>query len=358
MINIDYEKISNYFYNQYKLIHCESRFRLFPTRLSEKKFIIDTILLHLENSKIRDYCKTETILLKFENEHVLFFVLYKKEHNKKKLIKTCKELLQICIFFYSLAKKTSGCDTTEKINLIWIPIAIKKDFLTHCNIDKSSENFQAFSVSGITFSHFTRDNKLCSIITRKEEIHRLCIHELLHQTKLDFSSDISLDTKNKYKKLKNPCNYHYHHSLVESFTELSSTYYNIMFQLYFMYGNVLCRKSFQQKFKFCINIEILYSTIVVLSIIKMNHYMNLKEFNEKKCFHGDISIYEYYYIKWLLLFLFDFTNQNNIYERICEIHEIPPVLLRKLENIYQKVKILKNYKYVFCTREKIKKIFS
>lgn len=352
MINIDYEKISNYFYKQYKYMQCNSRFRMLLGTLSEKKLIIDTILLHLENLKILEYCKAETILLKFENKYVLFYVLCKKEQNKKKLIQTCKELLQISTFFYFYSKHG------EKINLIWLPIPIKKDYIYQNNIDKSSENFQAFSVSGITFSHFTSDNKLCSIITRKEEIHRLCIHEILHQTKLDFSNHISIDIKNKYKKLKNSCNYHYHHSLIESFTELSSTYYNIMFQLYFMYGNSLNKKSFQQKFNFCINTEILYSTIVVLSIIKMNNYINLKEFNEKKCFYGDISIYEYYYIKWLLLFLFDFTNQSNIYERIHEIHDIPSHLLHKLENIYKKVKIQKNYKYIFWTREKFKKIFS
>lgn len=349
MLNINYEKISNYFYKQYKCIQRNKKFGIFPATLSEKKFIIDTILTHLDNFKIMQYCTRETLLLKFENKYVLFYVLYKKEHNNKKLIQTCKELLQICTFFYFYAK------CKEKINLIWIPIPIKKDYQN--DIDKSAENFQAFSVSGITFSHFTSENKLCSIITRKEEIHRLCIHELLHQTKLDFSNCTNIDIKNQYRKLKNACNYHYHHSLIESFTELSSTYYNIMFQLYFVYKKSLNEKIFQQKFIFCINIEILYSTIVVLSIIKINNYINLKDFNEKKCFYGDISIYEYYYIKWLLLFLFDYTNQNNIYERIHKIHEIPATLLNKLEFIYKKIKILKNYTYVFCTREKIKKIF-
>ncbi len=254
----------------------------------------------------------------------------------------------------------------KKINLIWIPLQICRDFFMVAdlnieslekNINHSEKNFQAFSVSGKTFSNFRKLGHSCSIITRHEEIHKLCIHELLHQTKLDHSDSIKHNTLfYMYEKIKPSCNHHYNYSLLESYTELSSTYYNIMFQLYFIFGNNISRKKFNKVFIFCICLE-MYSTLIVLSLIKMNNYKNVSEFNKRRCFVGNLSVYEYYYIKWLLFFLFDFTDEHNIYERIYKIHFIPKCILNILEKIYKNVKIFKNYKYIYCTKENLNNIF-
>jgi hypothetical protein len=354
------ESISEYFYKKYKQIkEIPQTKKMKVKKETEKNKIIRIVKKHFSNIKMIEYLDDQNLsLVKFENKKLLFYVFYK--NNFEFFHKTCIELICICNYFHDW-------NNGKKINLIWIPLPICRDFYhdksfqtIESSINHSEKNFQAFSVSGKTFSNFMNNGSFCSIITRLEEIHKLCIHELLHQTKLDYSDSMKQNTLFYiYEEIKPICNHHYKYSLLESYTELSSTYHNIIFQLYFIFGNKISLKKFNKLFIFCICLEMMYSTLIVLSLIKMNNYKNVSEFNKRRCFVGNInmSVYEYYYIKWLLFFLFDFTDENNIYGRIYKIHFIPKCMLNILEKIYLNVKIFKNYKYIYCTKENLSNIF-
>lgn len=355
------ESISEYFYKKYiQIKKLPKTKKIIVEKEKEINEIKSIVKKHFPNIKIiKNYLDTPDLsMVKFENKKLLFYVFYK--NNIEFIHKTCIELICICNYF-------QYWNNGKKINLIWIPLQICRDFFMVAdlnieslekNINHSEKNFQAFAVSGKTFSNFRKLGHSCSIITRHEEIHKLCIHELLHQTKLDHSDSLKQNTLfYMYEKIKPSCNHHYNYSLLESYTELSSTYYNIMFQLYFIFGNDISRKKFNKVFIFCICLEMMYSTLIVLSLIKMNNYKNVSEFNKRRCFVGNLSVYEYYYIKWLLFFLFDFTDEHNIYERIYKIHFIPKCILNILEKIYSNVKIFKNYKYIYCTKENLNNIF-
>lgn len=356
----------DYFYKKYIFLKNIPKEKIHETKVKDKQEIqeiVEIVKERLPNQKVIMYLDDKSIsCIKFENKNLLFYVFYNKKKNFE-LHETCKELICICNYFYYYMKKVFG--KNKKINLIWVPLMICRDFFYDKNsnsiqndINESENNFQAFSVSGKTFSNFRKKNNYCSIITRLEEIHKLCIHELLHQTKLDYSFSIKQDTLKLYETIKPKCNHHYYYSLIESYTELSSTYYNIMFQIYFIFWkDNFSYKKFKKIFKYCICLEIIYSTCIVLSLIKMNNYKSVSEFNMCPCFTGNISIYEYYYIKWLLFFSFDFTDKKHIYKRICEIQCIPKYLITILEHMYANTFIHNNYKYIYCTKENMKQIF-
>jgi uncharacterized LabA/DUF88 family protein len=100
----------------------------------------------------------------------------------------------------------------------------------------------------------------------------------------------------KYKKTKGH-NYDYEYSIYESYTELLSSYYNIIF---FNINLQNYLNNIENKIKSQIILELLYSYNTVANLIKINGYKSYEEFLKKEHFSGDICIYEYYYLKALM----------------------------------------------------------
>ena len=140
-------------------------------------------------------------------------------------------------------------------------------------------------------------NKKQRIIVKKryEEKDKLLFHELIHNYYLD-GSKYHREIKNvilTYEKSKNDDNYNYEYSLYESYTELYSSYLNIIFK-------ILITCDDKSKIYAYILIELIYSYNVISNLILLNQYKSYDDFKKSKSFKGDICFYEYYYLKALM----------------------------------------------------------
>lgn len=245
------------------------------------------------------------------------------------------EMLKISITF---AKYNN---ITKNIIIIWCPIDSKRDFnfnkINEDTLNKSINNFNAFSASGLT------THKNITIVTRYEEAEKLLLHELIHNYKIDGSNyhDNLKHIITKYEKIKNNKHYKYDYCLYESYTELMSSYFSMIFRN-------INSVDISKRIKIEIIVEILYSYNTICNIIKLNGYSNLNEFIKNGYFKGDICFYEYYYLKALMYnnFIIKFGNNmsdfDNIYEIIINIK--PDKLLFEIfDNSYSQT----NYKYLF-----------
>lgn len=250
-------------------------------------------------------------------------------------------------------------NSNHKILVIWIPIDSPRDFLfdeiTKSTLNKSVNNFNAFTASGVTFNH----NPRISIITRYEEISKLLIHELIHNLYLDGSNHHNHNHSliNSYQLIKNPkqsnsldlatsdiLNYDYPFSIYESYTELLSSYLSMGFR------NINCAntKKFVQRIKTEIIMELLYSYNTIGNLIKLNK-LNYQEFKKHPKFLGDICFYEYYFLKALEYNNLDFilpTNKKDFkqtYLKIININKNDLLLENICENTIKQI----NFKYTF-----------
>lgn len=288
--------------------------------------------------------------LSYSNIH-----FYWIDDNDKKDLNNKKYLLSLDMFKIALGINLYKFEETDNVKrcIIWIPIDKKRDF-THDiingeNLNKSQDRFEAFVASGVTFG----TNPKITIITRYEEVEKLLIHELIHNYGMDGSQFHNQLDKIlcKYKKVKNKGNYHYEYSIYESYTEMLSTYF------YLLFTNIkldLSEKSKELKNKLMaqILVEIFYSYNLICNLIKLNGYRTYEDFLLKKTFEGKICKYEYYYIKglmynnWELKFgnnLDDFINlYSSIIEMIKNINSIDEPILKEIYLNYVKQK---NYKY-------------
>ena len=243
--------------------------------------------------------------------------------NNKNIQPQNKEYLMALKMFkitISLNKfKYKNNDNIERL-IIWIPIDKKRNYkykiINNDNLKKTEEYFEAFVASGVTFGN----NPRITIITRYEEIEKLLIHELIHNYNIDgseFHNELN-EITNKYKNIKNSLgknkkNYHYDFSIYESYTELLSTYFYLLFE-----NIIQLNDNIEQKLLGQIIIEIIYSYNLVCNLIKLNGYKNYDEFKNINVFDGNICGYEYYYIKALMYnnFILMFGNNLNDYKCI------------------------------------------
>lgn len=264
--------------------------------------------------------------------------------NKKLALKMLK--ITICLNEYRFLNK----DTIKRI-IIWIPINIKRNFHhdiinTH-NLKKAEEKYEAFVASGCTFG----DNPRISIITRYEEIEKLLIHELIHNFYIDGSDyhDDFAEIINEYKIIKKQNNYDYEYSIYESYTELLSTYFYLLFKNLL---NKVSELEINEKLLAQIIVELLYSYNLICNLSKLNGYKTFKEFNDNLCFIGKICTYEYYFIKGLMYNHYQlkigFNKQDfiDIYKKIIimikQINNNKEILLNQ---IYDNQKNQQNFKY-------------
>lgn len=306
--------------------------------------------------KLNKNLNSITNILKFSNSNINFYYLYKNQFDIKKDIEKDIELIKYMV-------KISICLNKYKIqndniirNIIWLPINSNRDFthdkITNSNLHSSSKNFEAFVASGLTYG----TNPRVTIVTRYEEVVKLLIHELIHNYNLDGSlyHDQLIHIINKYKKIKQfnnsiTKNYDYEYSIYESYTELLSTYINLIFT------NIEIKniKLLEEKFKAQIILELVYSYNTIANIAYLNGYNNWDDFVKRQSFKGDICVYEYYYIKGLMYNNYTIVLGNNLEEfkqiyknildMIIKLNITNDKLLIYIFTIYQKQN---NFKYI------------
>jgi hypothetical protein len=239
--------------------------------------------------------------------------------------------------------------STQNIIVIWIPVRKDRDFnyslINKENINTSVNNFNAFTASGVTFGH----NPRISILTRYEEINKLMYHELIHNFGIDGSTyhdELKKDgILEKYIKIKTKNSYNYEYSLYESYTELISSYLNIIF---ITIKQNITDDSLKYILMTKIIIEILYSYNTISNIIKLNNFTDYESFKKNKSFCGDICFYEYYFLKALLynnLILEKPTNKNDFsryYSKIIKINDD-----NLLKDVFNKSIKQNNFSYIF-----------
>ena len=212
--------------------------------------------------------------------------------------------------------------------VIWFPIDSKRDFyfdkINEDTLLYTKKKFGAFVASGLTtinnnFFYPIRNLSRITIITRYEEIEKLLIHELIHNFNMDgneYLTDLN-SIITKYNSIKPNNNYTYDFSIFESYVELSSTYFYLIFKNINEDVENVKDKLFSQ-----IVIEIIYSYNIIANLIKLNEYDNYEKFKETIKFKGEIPFYEYYYVKALMynnyIFKLGYKLKNfiNIYENI------------------------------------------
>ena len=212
--------------------------------------------------------------------------------------------------------------------VVWFPIDSKRDFyFDKINDDTllySKKKFGAFVASGLTtinnnFFYPIRNLSRITIITRYEEIEKLLIHELIHNFNMDgneYLTDLN-SIITKYNSIKPNNNYTYDFSIFESYVELSSTYFYLIFKNINEDVENVKDKLFSQ-----IVIEIIYSYNIIANLIKLNEYDNYEKFKKTIKFKGEIPFYEYYYVKALMynnyIFKLGYKLKDfiNIYENI------------------------------------------
>ena len=142
------------------------------------------------------------------------------------------------------------------------------------------ENFNAFTASGVTYGSSPR----YTIISRYEEVSKLLLHELIHNFYVDGNSCHHLmhDIISKYKQIKGS-NYDYEYSIYESYTELLSSYYNIIFSNINIqdYTSRVGEATIKGKIKTQIIIELLYSYNTIANLIKINGRPNASSNHSK-----------------------------------------------------------------------------
>lgn len=253
--------------------------------------------------------------------------------------------------------KYKNKDSVKRI-IIWIPINKSRNFnyekITNENLKESRNNFEAFVASGLTFGN----NPRITIITRYEEIEKLLIHELIHNYYLDGSNYHEQLTNiiKKYKIIKNNStniinlnkidkNYDYEFSIYESYTELLSTYFYLIFE------NITTQTNIRDKLFAQILLELIYSFNTISNLIKLNNYNSFEEFMSNIIFKGEICIYEYYYIKGLMYNNFELklgkTKQDfeKIYLDIINMIKMTNNSNILLKDIYENYKKQNNFKY-------------
>lgn len=303
-----------------------------------------------DNPRIKEIITNHKYIHSMHYSNIYFYWI--SEYGEKKLndrnYLICLDMFKISL---SLNLYKFGNDDTIQRYIIWIPINKKRDFsynkISKLNLTKSQEDFTAFVASGVTFGS---DPKI-TIITRYEEIEKLLIHELIHNFNLDGSGfHNQLNTVLfRYDKIKNKGNYHYDYSIYESYTELLSTYFYLLFKnIKLEYDE----DTLKEKLIGQILLELIYSYNIIANLINLNNYLNYDDFKKKKIFIGDICKYEYYYIKalmynnFILKFGVNLEDYEYIYNDLIKMIEKNQNMDDPLmEEIYNNYIIHTNYKY-------------
>jgi hypothetical protein len=266
--------------------------------------------------------------------------------------------------FISLNKFYKPTNNFDNRIVIWIPIDAQRDFdfdqINSSTLESSKKKYGAFVASGVTFNknNFLSwentngkiTNSKITIISRYEEIEKLLIHELIHNFNIDGSAyfDDLNHIISKYNTIKPSNNYNYPYSIFESYTELSSTYFYLIYKNINTNNNDIKNKIFGQ-----ILVEIIYSYNIISNLIKLNGYSTYQEFEKNRNFKGTICFYEYYYVKALLYNNFIYKLGYNLSDFVKIYDDINNIIKKNnkqddklMEEIYNcSNKNFTNFKY-------------
>lgn len=303
-----------------------------------KNIIVDSKFVHsLSYSNIAFYWFSNSGLIDKSNQDYLIGL---------EMMKTT-----ICLNNY---RYPNGLDKIKRI-IVWVPINKERNFIyntiNQTNLKKTEDNFEAFVASGVTYGI----NPRITIITRYEEVQKLLIHELIHNFYIDgsnYHNELN-DIISKYRIIKNDMpnstinkkNYDYEYSIYESYTELLSTYFYLIFK---NLSNNVGELDIEEKILGQIIIELLYSYNLICNLAKINGYQSYDEFMKNMIFEGTICTYEYYFLKGLMYNNFDIEfgkdidDFKNIYVKIIEM----------IEKIKFSDDILLNQIYLFQKKQK------
>lgn len=324
------------YYEKLKQIYLSIKNISLKHTIIENNEDVINILTNKFNSKTFDNFISKTVkIMKIEYDNVVFYYLINDKDQYKKDINLINDLFIISLTLYKFQKNKK-----EKIKIIWVPINKQRifhyDIINKETLQLSNENFEAFGASGLTFDNTT-------IITRYEEIKKLLLHELIHNFNLD-GHKCNEELKN-FKKLyneKKQNNYEYTYDFYESYTELLSSYFNIIFSL-------IKRNINKKILRAYIIIEIIYSYNIIANLIQLNGYKNYDDFYKNVVFKGDICMYEYYYVKALMYNNFKLSQfntcseVNNFYKKILDMNKNDKIL-KVIYHFYEKKN---NFKYSF-----------
>ena len=313
----------------------------------------DTYLL--SNSNITNIITESKYIHCLSYSNIYFFWLSKFEN---KDLKNQDYLLSLNMFKISLCLNRYKFNLIDQIPryIIWIPINKKRDFkynkISKTNLKKTQKDFEAFVASGVTFG----SNPKITIITRYEEVEKLLIHELIHNYNIDgsgFHNKLN-NILNKYKLVKNKTNsknknYHYEYSIYESYTELLSTYFYLLFK---NLSDNISSSEIKTKLLGQIIVELLYSYNLICNLASLNGYKSYNKFKDNLVFEGNICGYEYYFIKGLMYNNYEIYIGNSIND-FKNIYRQIIVMIEKIKlsddillcELYEKQKKQKNFKY-------------
>jgi hypothetical protein len=349
--NIKY--LTNIFQN-FKDIYIKLDKKYIINKLNDNELItikkyINSFIKNVNSQKLNKIINSYDKIIYLSYENIKFYYIYDNDNKLNKDLQLINFLFNISI---TLNKFTFKKDTIDRI-IIWIPIDSSRNFNSNTinkqNLKNTINNFEAFTVSGITFGN----NPRLTIVTRYEEVEKLLIHELIHNYYLDgniYHDDMDLIIKD-YLNIKNNSNsniknYNYEYSIYESYTELLSTYF------YLLFINInLDKKDIFNKLLGQICLEIIYSYNTIANLAILNNYNNYDDFIKNETFFGNICFYEYYYVKGLLYnnFLINIPNNSKefleLYKNIINVihNSNKDLLLKDIFNNYCKQN---NYKYM------------
>lgn len=247
---------------------------------------------------------------------------------------------------------------------IWVPIEKKRNYnlekISKSGLKKSSDEFEAFVASGLTFSiNQNKYSTRITIITRYEEVEKLLIHELIHNFGIDgcgFHSELK-PIISKYTKIKNPNlnsnkkNFNYEYSIYESYTELLSTYYYLIFS---NAENNISDNEIRDKLLGQILIELIYSYNTICNLVRMNGYSDWKDFVQMQIFDGNICMYEYYYLKGLMYNNFEIKFNAKLEKKYFIDVYLDIICMCKKLIAKNDDKLLKQIFDIFCEQKNFK----
>jgi len=355
--NINYSVIKsncNYLYNVFKDIKVcwsNNEYEHVILKIESEKYnqIMSTVNSSLLTSY--DYIKKElkkiNQIIKLSDSNINFYYLDFGNYESDIELINKLFLQSVCLAKYS------GLYEKSEVIIIWVPINKKRDYeyktINDENLRESTENFNAFTASGVTYG----ENPRITIISRYEEISKLLIHELIHNFNLDGSAyhEHNDSLVKSYKKIKNPQtpsnikNYDYSYSIYESYTELLSSYLSMIFRNI----ELNSKKGILERLEAEILLELLYSYNTIANLIKLNEYESYEDFELEKKFRGDICVYEYYYLKGLMYNNYELKLCDN--KKIFQDNYLNIINIKKddplLKDIFNNMKEQKNFRYIF-----------
>lgn len=343
-----WKSIDNFEINYKIYLKTNSKYSKIKSILLNSFLSLNPHIKNIINNKTYIHCLT------YSNIKLYWLNNYKRKNTSETdyLIGYKMLKISICLNIY----KYNYNDTIRRI-IIWIPTNKERNFeylqINSLNLKKTEDNFEAFVASGVTYSN----NPRITIITRYEEVEKLLIHELIHNYYLDGSNyhNELIPIISKYKKIKNnnlnedKQNYDYEYSMYESYTELLSTYFYLLFKN--LSENIQI-DNIKNILIGQILIELLYSYNLICNLVNLGNYESYEDFKNKLIFESHICSYEYYFVKGLMYNNYNIIIGNNlnefenIYNRIIiMIEKIKLHDDKLLKQIYSFCKKQINFKY-------------